>query len=269
MNSICRFVPSRNFSDNIHIINYIYEADPLISAEPAISAVYRVHYVTEGEARVRLGNKEALVEKGDIFILLPGLEFTIHGNDGFRFLYISCIGARANYEIERLNISSSNFVFKNFPKLRELWKDGVNTNSQLVDLVSEGILLTTFAAIGNRNLPEKNHEGRSASLMNAVLVKEYIDRNFADPLLSLDTIGLEFSYSKKYISALFKRHFKTGIVEYIKTLRMNHACFLLESGYTNITEVAMKAGFEDALYFSKVFKAKMGVSPKQYSKSRK
>ncbi|WP_423827224.1 helix-turn-helix domain-containing protein [Sharpea porci] len=38
---------------------------------------------------------------------------------------------------------------------------------------------------------------------------------------------------------------------------------MMESGFTNISEIAHSCGFSDSNYFSRYFKKKTGISPKQ------
>jgi len=43
--------------------------------------------------------------------------------------------------------------------------------------------------------------------------------------------------------------------------------FLIEQGIVSVKNVAILSGFQDALYFSKVFKDAVGISPKEYIES--
>ena len=51
---------------------------------------------------------------------------------------------------------------------------------------------------------------------------------------------------------------------YLRELRIRHALFLMEQGVASVKNVALLSGFGDALYFSKVFTAEQGISPKAY-----
>jgi len=70
------------------------------------------------------------------------------------------------------------------------------------------------------------------------------------------------SYSK------FRQAFKksTGLSpnQYYLNIRLNKAKELLTSTSLNINEIAYHTGFESIFYFSKLFKKKNGVSPKDY-----
>lgn len=66
----------------------------------------------------------------------------------------------------------------------------------------------------------------------------------------------------------FQRLFKewSGItpIAYRNMLRINHAKTMLANTDFSIALIASAVGFEDALYFSKVFRTETGLSPKQY-----
>jgi len=55
-----------------------------------------------------------------------------------------------------------------------------------------------------------------------------------------------------------------SIPQYITAVRLQNACALLERNNTCIKDVALKCGFSDSLYFSKVFKKEMHLSPKAF-----
>lgn len=63
---------------------------------------------------------------------------------------------------------------------------------------------------------------------------------------------------------IFKKYFSASPVKYIADLKMANAKRLLESGFYSVSEIAELLCYEDAGYFSKVFKKTVGVSPREY-----
>ena len=53
--------------------------------------------------------------------------------------------------------------------------------------------------------------------------------------------------------------------EYLKMKRLAYAVTLIESGITNVNDLAELCGYKEAPYFSKCFKKEYGVSPKRWS----
>lgn len=68
----------------------------------------------------------------------------------------------------------------------------------------------------------------------------------------------------------FKRRFKsaTGMapLEYVHTLRLEEAKHMLESGNTPIEAIAGEVGYEDAGFFSRLFRRHVKLTPAQYRK---
>lgn len=266
MQNICRFISANNSPDPVQTLNFVYERETKNIAEPKTEAVYKVCFVTSGNAKITVGSLEKEVSKNDIFFILPAVPYTIICGEDFEYMYITYMGIRAGMIMERLGINRREFVFKEYPEIAQLWKDGAYCKTALIDLVSESVLLYTFSAIGNRILLSEENEAENSSGNIVLAIKKHIDANFSNPELSLEQISKLFSYNKNYLSTAFKKTFKTGIREYLNLVRINNACALMEQNHTNIEEIASLCGFNDRMYFSRVFKQRMGVSPRQHMK---
>ena len=55
-------------------------------------------------------------------------------------------------------------------------------------------------------------------------------------------------------------------MQYILSIRINNAVSLLETTDYNVTEISAIVGYENPLYFSRIFKKQKGVSPSEYRK---
>lgn len=100
-------------------------------------------------------------------------------------------------------------------------------------------------------------------------IRTLILRNYSQPNFALDEAvrGMPFHYD--YLRKLFKK--ETGItpLEYMTSLRMKKAETLLSAMWIreySVSEVAQMCGYEDALYFSRVFKKTYGCSPSSFAK---
>ncbi|MDR0464096.1 MAG: helix-turn-helix domain-containing protein [Treponema sp.] len=94
-------------------------------------------------------------------------------------------------------------------------------------------------------------------------VQEYIRHNL-DKKLSLHDMASIFNFSPNYLSQLFAKYSGEGLVEYITAERIKAAKEMLRKGTGPIYEIAEKLGFENAFYFSKVFKKVEGISPREF-----
>lgn len=73
-----------------------------------------------------------------------------------------------------------------------------------------------------------------------------------------------FSVSVSRFNHLFKEVMGISPLNYYIKLRMENACLLIECTELTIGEVAERVGYEDPVYFSQVFKKRMGISPSAY-----
>lgn len=86
------------------------------------------------------------------------------------------------------------------------------------------------------------------------------------------TFALQQSgYAEDYIRAKFRTVTGKTPVEFLNSLRIQHACRLIEIyGRTlSVTELSEKCGFSNAAYFSRIFKNNKGISPQQYMNFQK
>lgn len=94
-------------------------------------------------------------------------------------------------------------------------------------------------------------------------VQLYIKSN-VNKKLSLGDVAEVFGISENYLSLLFSRYGSEGFVAYTTKVKMEKAKELLSRRDAKIYEVASSLGFENAFYFSKVFKRYEGLSPRDF-----
>ena len=123
-------------------------------------------------------------------------------------------------------------------------------------------------ALSSIRTREESHHNQKEKGSLSVQLREYIDAHYADPTLSLTSLGNVFSYNPKYISAVFKKTYRIGVSEYLRIIRIQSACTLIEEGLTSVSNIAFLCGFDDPLYFSKLFRNTTGISPREYIRER-
>lgn len=97
-----------------------------------------------------------------------------------------------------------------------------------------------------------------------VAALRYINDHYMEKLRVEDAAAYA-GVSSRYLSKLFHDRLKIGIAEYLSSVRISHA---ISYKYTApdypLTALALDVGFSTPQHFSRVFKEKMGVSPKRY-----
>lgn len=98
-------------------------------------------------------------------------------------------------------------------------------------------------------------------------IQTYIFNNYTNPTISISSIAEACNYSQSYVSHTFSKKMKVNVRTYINQLRIILAKHELAAGHS-VSYTAMICGFNDANYFSNVFRALVGIPPSQYAKHR-
>lgn len=99
------------------------------------------------------------------------------------------------------------------------------------------------------------------------LVKNTMIANFSDPEFRAADAAIGVHYSDDYFRKLFRKETGVTLTQYLTGLRVKYAAKLLGGGGTGqqrVSDIALRAGFYDTRYFSRVFKAAYGVAPQEY-----
>lgn len=95
------------------------------------------------------------------------------------------------------------------------------------------------------------------------LAKQYIADHLSEPL-RLKNVADSIGISAVYLSTLFSQNTEHGFSDYVMSVRVDEGKKLLKDHTMKIQAIASCLGFCDARYFSRTFKAKTGLTPKEY-----
>ena len=94
--------------------------------------------------------------------------------------------------------------------------------------------------------------------------KGIVRDRYMQPDLSLDTVCSELGVSNSYFSSLFKKETGKTFISWLTDYRMDHAADLMLETNEKSYKIAERVGYQDANYFSYVFKKRFGMSPSKY-----
>ncbi len=258
--SICRFMPAKNYTDDLQTVHFVYETEHRSLRQPFLHPLYYLHLVTGGTAVLRMCGKEYRVTAGDVFFSFPGCPFELAAEGELRYLYISFFGSCVGPMLERMGVSYNAPVYADMGQVTEFWFSAISRISSVnANLLTESVLLYTLSFLRSETAAEQRDDTEKMFRM----ITEYINGHFREPGMSLQRVADIFSYTEKYLSALFKKNMHIGFTQYINNLRIQYALGLIGEGRQSVSEIAYACGYSDALYFSKVFRKKVGCTPSQ------
>lgn len=259
--NVCKFIPAKQYDETINAINFVYETDPSFMKELELRAVTIMYLVTGGSGVLHLPYKSFSVHEGDLFFTFPATPFRIESTDRLTYLYISFVGIRGSRILDSFHLRKDS-ILEGYEFLIPFWMNALQiADHNNLPLLSESVLLYTFAHIASVRATEEQLASTSKTVL---IVKKYADDHFSDPTLTLQALCQRLAYNSKYISTAFKKQMGLGFSEYLKNIRIQQACALMEKGFTCIGEIALFCGYSDPLYFSKSFKRTVGTPPRDY-----
>ena len=134
------------------------------------------------------------------------------------------------------------------------------TTDLLLQLLGQ-IIQTQLYLAGNAQTPRQQH--RTEAVKN---VLRRIRTSYAEPL-SLEDLAREADLAPKYLCRVFRQITGRTPIDYLNYYRVECAAELMCTCEDSITDVAMRCGFDDVSYFSRVFRRLKNQSPSEYRKN--
>jgi len=130
----------------------------------------------------------------------------------------------------------------------------INAANQLRHLLTSIGLMTREARAGKHGS------------LNLEALHNFMLENIGEQL-DLDTLASAANLSKYHFSNKYKALTGYPPLKHFTNMKMEHACQLLDTSQLSVKEVAAALGYEDQLYFSRVFSNTVGLSPRAYRAS--
>ena len=252
--SICQVIPDKNNSIELQTVNFVYETEFKKLKQPFNRNIYYIHIVTRGSGILKVNSKEYNLTVSSAFLFFPSVQYEIEATPDFEYIYIGYTGTSADDITKKFTNNIKQYVYYNFDNVLDFWKESIRRiTPENANILTECAL---FYALSFTQTPPSV---LSENPFDIIVM--YIEKNFTSPDLSVKKVAGIFSYTEKYLSKLFKKNMGITFSRYINSLRISHSIKLMESGEKNISDIATKSGYIDPLYFSKVFKKEIGLSP--------
>jgi transcriptional regulator GlxA family with amidase domain len=96
-----------------------------------------------------------------------------------------------------------------------------------------------------------------------IKVQEWLDQNYQADVV-IRGLAERFKLSVRSLNRRFKLATNTSPLQYLQNLRIEHAKELLKQSNLAVSEVADMVGYQDASYFTSLFKKATAVTPIEY-----
>lgn len=149
--------------------------------------------------------------------------------------------------------------------------NGINTYQMDDSLFNEDLIKNSTQNVSNAKI---EIEQMIDTVMNMIkrpekdkpivqTVKEYIDNNL-DKELTREALAEQVYLNQDYLARIFKKEIGESIVNYITGKRIAVAKVYLEKTNESVNSIAIRVGYDNFSYFTKIFKDRVGMTPKEY-----
>ena len=98
--------------------------------------------------------------------------------------------------------------------------------------------------------------------------KDFVEKNYMNADISLNTVAEYIGLSPTYFSTIFKQELGVNFIDYLTQTRINEAKRLLRATDKRISDIALEVGYRDQHYFSSAFKKYQKDTPKAYRENK-
>ena len=221
-------------------------------------------WVKNGAVRVLINDKWDVVNHGELAIVqsYEAHQFLSEDIDGYYAIFF--IPPRLCPEfseiIQRKHIQ--NPIIRDVSDILDSLTKLENGNLNVIEELGHiNVILGAFL----RHSDSKKKEDNFKSDLALTLI-QYVNDHFTEDI-SIESIAEELGYNRHHVSKCFRANFNTGIIQYVNTLRLKNAVFLMRKKDKCITECALESGFGSLRTFYRVFEDEFGCSPREYMRN--
>ena len=244
------------------------KCDPGFSWGPGVRNHYLIHYIISGKGIYEKNGRIFHLEAGDCFLVYPNEECMYQADDRepWDYSWVGFAGVDAQPIINAAGFTPEEPVLRQLQngdtldrQIHHIYDLRGNTLASSVEM--SGRLYTALACL------LKNSDMRTVNNSYSDYVKaalDFMQSHYSYPI-SIQEVADYVGVSRSHLFRAFEQCLNQSPKEYLTSLRIEAACRMLDDTSLSVTVIANSLGFDNSLYFSKVFRKAMGCSPTEYA----
>ena len=244
---------------------------------------YELVTVLDGSAEHVVDGESSIIRKGDVFVIGNGISHGFEAPDELRIcniMYRPEMLFPGDSDIRQLPGFHALFLLEPYLSSTQHFQSRLRlTPSDMARVIP---LINAAEAEYTSNSPGRKTMVLSLVRQLAVLLSRlydcptkpreisgiadaavFMETSFADSIAISDVIE-KSHYSQRHFIRLFSAAYGMTPQRYLLDVRIRHASAMLKESVLPVTEVALRCGFDDSNYFSRVFRKYTGRSPSEY-----
>lgn len=238
---------------------------PRHSYGPCARQYYLLHYIIDGCGTFEMGGEKYALSRGDVFFIRPQ-DITYYEADAenpWHYVWIGLSGMDAGSIFDSISATKPVLHLKNSAALTPLMQEfaqSANCRTAEARYARLGKLYTILSHLA-AEAPDAAY--RPSGKVYAEEAAMYIHANL-ERRISVSELARQIAIDRSYLCTVFKKYMGKSPQQYSIDVKMKSAANMLRRSDKSISDIAAAVGYEDALLFSRMFRAKFGRSPRQY-----
>lgn len=230
---------------------------------------YQLLYIVSGKGHFYFHGEDRVVYAGRMVLIQPRQEqrYEYFGEDKTEVYWVHFTGSDVKNILRSYNIPMDDPIFYSGASstysylFKEMIHELQNCKTGYEDLLA--LYLRQIFLLVQRTRQEERPTVSTYIQEEMEFARRYFNEHYNEPI-SIQEYAESRNMSVCYFQRNFKQIVKHTPMQYLLTIRVNNAASLLETTDYSMAEIAAIVGYEDPLYFSRLFRKIKGVSPRDY-----
>ena len=230
---------------------------------------YQLLYIVSGKGHFYFHGEDRVVYAGRMVLIQPRQEqrYEYFGEDKPEVYWVHFTGSDVKNILHSYNIPMDDPIFYSGASstysylFKEMIHELQNCKTGYEDLLA--MYLRQIFLLVQRTRQEERPTVSTYIQEEMEFARRYFNEHYNEPI-SIQEYAESRNMSVCYFQRNFKQIVKHTPMQYLLTIRVNNAASLLETTDYSMAEIAAIVGYEDPLYFSRLFRKIKGVSPRDY-----
>lgn len=250
---------------------HLFTQEKLPTYRPRGRIDYQLLYVASGQAHFWFQGKEKIVPAGHMVIYYPKetQNYVYYGKDQTEVYWVHFTGNNVKNILRRNGITDNTHIIYSGTSLEysRIFKQMILELQQCQTDYEEmlSMLLQQIFIALHRQMTKERKIKNEYLETEMELATQYFNANY-NTAISVEDYATSRGMSISWFIRSFKQYTGSTPMQYIVSLRITNAQVLLETTSYNIKEIGLIVGYDNPLYFSRIFSKQKGVSPKEYRK---
>lgn len=249
----------------------LYTRPEFLTCRPKGRVDYQLLYIASGKAHFFIDGKDRIVTAGHMVLYRPKemQKYIYYGSDQTEVYWVHFTGGNVRNILRQYGMNDDLKIFYSGALLeyqhiyRKMIQELQMCKEDYQELLT--ILLRQLFILIHRQLNTciKVKDGFLTEEID--LASTYFNEHYNEEI-SVEEYAASRHMSVSWFIRAFKQYIGITPMQYVLSIRIANAQNLLEATDYNITEISNMVGYDNPLYFSRIFKKQRGLSPSEYRK---